>query len=382
MKPYYVTLTGSKNNAGDFLIKHRAQALFAALRPDRAIVDFDGWLPLDEKQLRIVNGATALILLGGPALQRNMYPDIYGLTPALAAIVPPIVSMGIGWKSPRGDWRDTHDYPLSRGTRDLLDVMAASGLRSSVRDFHTLNALARHGYRNFAMTGCPAYYELDALGREPAAWDASGKVAFSLGVTFVRSASMESAMKAQILRLRDTFSDRPFEVVFHHSLEPSAYLSVHGASRKHNDRHNRFAAWLDANGIGHVDISGSAERMISYYQDVALHIGYRVHAHIFMNSLSRPSVLFAEDGRGKATRDVIGGMVVDGFDRLVDGRLARVVAGVVPGFDRYTANNAALEDALAMIRYEAESGMQRSRQSRAMIDQNFSLMQSFLAQLP
>lgn len=43
MKDYYVILTGSKNNAGDFLIKCRAknEKLFAALRPDRDIVDLD-----------------------------------------------------------------------------------------------------------------------------------------------------------------------------------------------------------------------------------------------------------------------------------------------------------------------------------------------------
>ena len=39
--PYYVTLTGSRNNAGDFLIRHRAHNLLRDLRPDRDIVDMD-----------------------------------------------------------------------------------------------------------------------------------------------------------------------------------------------------------------------------------------------------------------------------------------------------------------------------------------------------
>lgn len=47
MKDYYVILTGSKNNAGDFLIKYRAKKLFAALRSDREIVDLDAWKPFD-----------------------------------------------------------------------------------------------------------------------------------------------------------------------------------------------------------------------------------------------------------------------------------------------------------------------------------------------
>ena len=35
MKNQYVVLTGGKNNAGDYLIKHRVRELLTALRPDR-----------------------------------------------------------------------------------------------------------------------------------------------------------------------------------------------------------------------------------------------------------------------------------------------------------------------------------------------------------
>ena len=42
MKDQYVILTGSKNNAGDYLIKYRAKQLFANLRPDRKIIDING----------------------------------------------------------------------------------------------------------------------------------------------------------------------------------------------------------------------------------------------------------------------------------------------------------------------------------------------------
>ena len=46
MNESYVILTGSKNNAGDFLIKHRAKQLFAKLRPNREIIDLNAWEPL------------------------------------------------------------------------------------------------------------------------------------------------------------------------------------------------------------------------------------------------------------------------------------------------------------------------------------------------
>ena len=47
MKDQYVILTGSKNNAGDYLIKYRAKKLFAELRPDRSIIDINGWEQLN-----------------------------------------------------------------------------------------------------------------------------------------------------------------------------------------------------------------------------------------------------------------------------------------------------------------------------------------------
>lgn len=76
----YTILTGSKNNAGDFLIKYRAKQLFKELRPDRDIIDFNAWEEFDKEKLKIVNESKALILLGGPSLQKLMRPNIYKMT--------------------------------------------------------------------------------------------------------------------------------------------------------------------------------------------------------------------------------------------------------------------------------------------------------------
>ena len=75
----YVLLTGSKNNAGDFLIKDRAKDLFSLLKPSVKLIDYDAWEILDESKLKEINNSKALILLGGPALQMHMYPKIYFL---------------------------------------------------------------------------------------------------------------------------------------------------------------------------------------------------------------------------------------------------------------------------------------------------------------
>ena len=220
MNDYYVILTGSKNNAGDFLIKHRAKKLFTTLRPDREIVDLDAWIPFDDSVLDFVNNAKALILMGGPALQYAMRPNIYPMTKNLDDIKVPIITMGIGWKSGSGDWSDTYTYPLSKETLELLDRIQNSGYLSSVRDYHTINTLTFKGFDKFLMTGCPAYYDIDSIGKRVKINQNIKKIAFSLGVSFIHNASMEKMMKMEMLRLNDYFEDSTFEVVFHHALDP------------------------------------------------------------------------------------------------------------------------------------------------------------------
>jgi len=49
------------------------------LRPDRDIIDLNAWEPFDSDRLEVINRSKALILMGGPALQKNMRPKIYPL---------------------------------------------------------------------------------------------------------------------------------------------------------------------------------------------------------------------------------------------------------------------------------------------------------------
>jgi hypothetical protein len=381
MKNYYVILTGSKNNAGDFLIKYRAKQLFQAFRSDRNLIDYNAWEAFDKEKLHIVNKSKALILLGGPSLQKNMRPSIYKMRESLEDIKVPIITMGIGWKSILGEWNDTYDYSLSQESIALLERINESGYYSSVRDYHTLNSIRFKGFDNFVMTGCPAYYDLESINKSVPAPKVE-KVAFSLGVSFIHSFSMEKLMKDNILKIRDTFSDKAFEVVFHHSLSKDKFLATHGATALHNKRHNEMADWLSQHSIKYVDISGSAENLMNYYSQVDLHVGYRVHAHIFMNSLSKFSILISEDGRAKATKDVIGGIVLHGFSSFKNDLFSKFLNKILPDFDKYGANNFVTKEILKNIEYEKSIEYARLRNSRSQIDNNLLVMQRFIKQLP
>ena len=381
MKDQYVILTGSKNNAGDYLVKYRAKQLFANLRPDRKIIDINGWEQLNTEKLAIINQSKALILMGGPALVENMVPKVYALTENLEDIKVPIIMMGTGWKSQRGNWEDAYSYPLNEKTSSLLTRIDNSGYQSSVRDYHTLNAIRFNGFNNFLMTGCPAYYDKDFINTELQLKEVN-KVAFSLGVAFIESPSMEKLMKENILACKEKFSDKEFEVVFHHSLDRNKFKDAYKSSPTHVNKHNDFADWLERNNIKFTDISGSAENLINYYSAVDLHLGYRVHAHIFMNSIGKQSILISEDGRAKGVKSAISGIVLDGYLDFKDSFVSKVLNKLLPFYDRFMANSNLTKELLSEINYETKIAFIRLKNSRKQIDNNYIIMGQFLKQLP
>lgn len=320
--------------------------------------------------------------MGGPALQYNMWPGIYKLTDELSDIKVPIILMGIGWKSKSGTFSDTYTYPLNETSKELLTRIESSGYLSSVRDYHTLNTLNNYGFDNLLMTGCPAYYDHNYLNKSFTSSSLRlDKIAFSLGVSFISSSNAEEMMKKNILKCRDYFKEQELTVVFHHSLDKKRFLKTHGSSKEHIDGHLKFAKWLKKQGIKYSDVSGSAENLIDFYSQVDLHIGYRVHAHIFMNSISKPSILITEDGRGSAIPNVIGGIVLPGLTGFRNDVSSKVY-GKLRLIDRQIVNPHLNTEIIRSIEYEKLTDYNRIKASRQLINQNYVLMRKFLTQLP
>jgi hypothetical protein len=381
MKDTYVILTGSKNNAGDYFIKYRAKHLFKTIRPDREIIDYDAWKPFTIHQLEEVNKSKALILMGGPALQSRMRPNIYRMVDDLGEIQVPIVAMGIGWKSAEGDWDSTHSYEISDQSQELLRRIESSGYISSVRDYHTLNVLFSKGFKQFMMTGCPALYSLEHVGIPTNYPKKIKNISFSVGARFTHSRAMNESLKTVIEGLVKYFHDKNFRIVFHHSVGTD-YHSTEGSNSKFWNAHQRLITWLDKRGISYVDISGSAENLIDHYSKECLHIGYRVHAHIYMNSVSKPSILLNEDGRGKALKDVIGGFSLDSYRVKNNNLLCKILKKMKIFNESYSVNKALSEDLVRHIDYELQYGYPRLALSRHAVDRHFLIMKSFLEQLP
>jgi hypothetical protein len=369
MSSKYVLLTGSKKNAGDFLIKYRAKELLQLVRPDRDLVDIDRFEELTDKQLETVNESKALILCGGPSMRIDMYPKIYPLRKNLDDIKVPIITLGTGYKDQNGEWYNVSNYEFSETTRSLLDRIENSGFQSGVRDYNTLNALRLAGYRSFVMTGCPATYHPASFDKVLEQGDIS-TIRFSLGVTFRHGKAFMDSMLSVMKACHLHFKDKDFKVLFHHKLNPD------------NKDQQQIIDFLEAQNIAYKDISGTAEKLIAEYSSCDLHIGYRVHAHIFMSSISKRSILINEDGRGKALLDVIGGVRLDSYTAEELSLQNRVKAKLDKDYN-FLRSISKLEDhVLNAIEYEIEHQFPRVRKIRSNINDNFGIMKSYLEQLP
>lgn len=381
---YYVLLTGGKNNAGDFLIKHKAKKLLKENKPERKFIDYDAWKPLDNEKLDIVNDSQALLLTGGPALQYGMYPNVYKLTENLDDIKVPIIFFGVGWKSKVGTWEDTYNYSFTDQSRELLNRVFSNSYQSSVRDYHSQYTLENMGHENVLMTGCPALYELEYINSSFKKKNELNKILFSAGATQAKSKVMEKDQKEILLFLKNFFNEYKLKVVFHHSIDPT-YLNTHNPNKGLYYKNRELAEWLNSKNISYVDISGSAEKLIDEYKKADFHIGYRVHAHIYMSSISKPSILLTEDGRGKGVKEILPGSVINGYSdykQYEDSLLNRILLRFGYLENGHQQRKHLVDLIKKKMNTELQRGYPRLSLGRKSIDNHYQVMKEFIKQLP
>jgi hypothetical protein len=371
-KPYFVLLTGDKSNSGDHLIKESAIALFRQFRSDREIVTFPGWEKFDTQRLDIINQSKALILCGGPSIRMHLFGDVYPLTENIQNIKVPIILFGSGYRDSNGDWASTIGFEFSKKTHQLLTKINESGYLSSVRCYHTLNCIKSQGYKNFVMSGCPAFYELDHIEQQFPKEINVRKIAFATGRKYITLPGMDLQQKELILFLSKKFKDRKFTVAFHDPI---------------NKRHQKTTELLDflaLHNIDHVDISGTADKLKEFYNDCDAQIGYRVHAHIYMSSIQKPSILLAEDSRAKGIKSSLPGVILDTYKYQTLNRVQRVLNKLKKKGFFFAAQPLPniSDDVWLQWQDEESNNWKRNRVANWSIKEHFETMKLMLSQLP
>lgn len=372
----YVVLTGAKKNLGDFLITDRCEALLREFRPDQELVQQPSWKPLD---LDLAAKADAVIILGGPGYQPQMVPRTYPLSTSLEDIPCPVVPMGLGWKGVPGDAQTEREYAFSDTSLRALQWMQQKGPGLSCRDWVSEAVLRRHGLRRTVMTGCPVWYDLPSIGQSMRLPAEVRRVVFTPA-----QLDLFAAQSVDVARVvAEMWPNAEKICAFHRGIAQSDEFTP----QRDIDNNLRLAAQVKELGFEVRDVSGSTEKT-EFYRDCDLHVGYRVHAHIYFLSVRLPSLLLHEDGRGRGASLALGLEGIDGFKRplatqlasvAVPRRLQRAVQRVAPP---YVADSKVAERVRVRLQQDVASRFARCAGVGARIDAQLGVMGEFLKALP
>ncbi len=292
MKTFCI-LSGAYVNAGDFLIVKRTKEILKHIYPDchfQEIARNKSLTPYLEK----INQSDALIIAGGPAYLPNVYPNTLPLVDDLSQIKTKIIPVGLGWYGEEINEQYIYTkYKFTTKTKDLLKRLESDAHSLSCRDYFSCRVLHANDFEHITFTGCPAWYDVQYLAKADA--KALKKTTIKkICVSDPAIAQNTKQLKLLIQYLRDKFHQAQIAVVFHRQEQDAGYRKME------QELASQYGDQVKCHNISY-----SAEGF-SIYDECDLHVGFRVHAHIYNLSHRNLSLLIEEDGRGAGVNEALG----------------------------------------------------------------------------
>lgn len=290
-------MSGAYKNAGDFLINHRCRQLIHSVIPDAEICEFKNNQLLDDS-IHEINRNDIIILGGGPGYVRNLYPNILSLTTRLSDIKIPIFPMALGWIGSDVNSDTLYQFKFGEGTRNLFSKISwGERLSFGCRDIYSEKILRINGIRNTIMTGCAAWYDSDYIDSLKIHNDGEIK---RICISDPADPFLHDMLFELCVFLKEYIPDVSIRVVFHRGITPDQYTSDETGSKL-----QKICNKLDQIGVVYSDISYSWNGF-ELYDKCDIHIGFRVHAHIYNLSHRNRTILIEEDSRGAGVNDTLG----------------------------------------------------------------------------
>jgi|Deesub1362B_J571_1020462.scaffolds.fasta_scaffold00364_6 hypothetical protein len=341
----YTLLTGAKKNVGDFLIVEKGRELIKCHSQENEFLEFKRWMPLDS-YLEEINTTKAIILCGGPGYKRDFYPNVFPLTKNINDIKIPIIPFALGWTGhPMGS---PDKFSFNESSMFLLRHIHRNFEVTSCRDIITKEILRRHGFTNVIMTGCPVWYDTANIGKKFRQPNEIKRIVFTVPANRKLFRQGIQLMK----RLKLLFPKAQFFCVFHRGIRWDSYTSIPSSIIL-----MKFKKQAEKLGYEIVDAAYDTAK-IGFYRICDLHVGYRVHGHIFFLSLRKPTFLLQEDGRGRGVSETL--------------RLPDVSAWKKNASDEIINN----------IKKELDSGFNSFSKISTLLDEYYKNMVYFLKKLP
>lgn len=275
-------LSGAYKNAGDFLIENRCLQLVQDSYPEANVTVF--LRKNISKDIERINKANVAIFTGGPIYQS----DISSNFPVDVAnkIKPKTVIIG------GGSWLNTnckslvYDYKFSTNTYKLFKRIDNDG-GLGCRDLFAYKVLKNNGFVSPIMTGCPAWYDLRYVNCTRLI--NSRKKIKKICVSDPADPSNRYLLLELVNYLYEKYPDAEIKVIFHRGIIEDLSSGLQNACPN----------------VSIQDISHNLHGF-DLYDGCDLHIGFRVHAHIYNLSQRQRTLLIEEDSRGAGVNEALG----------------------------------------------------------------------------
>ena len=194
----------------------------------------------------------------------------------------------MGWWGADATLHSIYTYSFNDYQKSLYNRVISDTKFLGCRDYHTVNVLRNNGFDSTLMTGCPAWYNLEYVNKINYTGPDFTKVN-NICISDCSNPDNLPLLMEVLKYVRNFFPNANINLIFHRGLIQNIDLSN----------------IITNNNISVIDISQSQDGF-KYYDSCDLHIGFRVHAHIYNLSIRHASILIEEDSRGNGTNSALG----------------------------------------------------------------------------
>lgn len=259
-------------NVGDALITESAIRLVRHRVPTYDPVVFfreESLEGIDKEKVRT-------ILAPGFSVNNDAYPELFKMYPDVSDVLDRIYVTGCSFQHLTSSLATYQNYEHNKKTKEMLKSLSEVAGSIPCRDELIHEMLLRNDIKS-SYVGDLALYDDNKISTQFVPPKEIRSVAF----TVQHNGKFLSQSKKLLSLIKREFGSSELYVV-HHS-------TPNKSSKKVSD----FAL-----SLGYIEkgISGEAENL-SFYDGIDLHIGYRLHGHIFFLRNRKPSFLMAEDCR-------------------------------------------------------------------------------------
>lgn len=328
---YYTLLETRTGNVGDDYIFSACKNL---LERYKGKYDYKVYHIKDqlEKNIDEINDSDAIILCGGPVYgswkHTPFYPNYVKLTKNLGDIKIPIIPFGVGafpsFDDLRGNKYFTNESIIA------LRFIHRNIKYSSVRDNITKKLVNDIDIPNVITTGCPTLFMSQKSKNDFKDRNNIENIAVSIAHGHFHDErffipSSHRLLDAVVKRAKDYKLIRPLRFIhkninFYHNKNPiirKNHSLLEAVAKRFEDCNLYCTLHGTGKGLGYDRIRKKVVEELGYeiielnnlkkmdrtYNKIDLHIGFRVHAHIWFLSRHKPSFLIHEDGRGNGFSD-------------------------------------------------------------------------------